>query len=163
MEKIFSIIAAISSNGVIGNNNDLPWHIPDDLKRFKSLTTGHTIIMGRKTYESLKVKPLPNRRNIVISTNIGFSPLGCELAENIEKAILLADEPEKENFIIGGASIYQAFLPYCKNLYITRLGNIIKGNIFFPEFDLSQWKIVTESEINHYEKFKYRYVNYTRI
>ncbi|HDO26812.1 MAG TPA: dihydrofolate reductase, partial [Bacteroidetes bacterium] len=115
-----SIIVAIASNNAIGKNNDLLWHISKDLQRFKKLTDGHFIVMGKKTYFSLPKRPLPNRTNMVITDVPGEQIDGCLMAWSIEDAIEKMD-PEKENFIIGGGSIYRQFLPYANKLYLTRV------------------------------------------
>ena len=142
MAKI-SIIVAIAENSAIGKNNDLLWHIPDDLKRFKKLTTGHTIVMGKNTYLSLPIKPLPNRKNIVISDDKSDSFEGCEMAYSIEEAINKFDQ-DQENFIIGGGMIYQSFVSLADKLYITKVHRSFEADTFFPEIDLKEWKLISE-------------------
>lgn len=161
MNKQFSIIVAIAQNNVIGRDNDLIWHIPDDLKRFKALTTGGTIIMGRKTYDSLRIKPLPNRRNIVISRDENLKLEGCEVVRSIDEAISIADSNE-ENFIIGGSSIYQLFMPYVQKMYITEVDKAFEGDVFFPKIDFDRWKIETQTEFAVHNGIPYRYTNYLR-
>jgi len=132
-----SIIVAMSSNRVIGVNNSLPWHLSEDLKHFKTLTTGHTIIMGRKTYESIG-KPLPNRRNIVISRNLNAFYGGIEVVHSLEDAFSTSSNDD-EVFIIGGSNIYEQSLHLAEYLYITEIKKAFEGDAFFPEIDKSLW------------------------
>jgi dihydrofolate reductase len=132
-----SIIVAMSSNRAIGINNTLPWHLTEDLKHFKSLTTGHTIIMGRKTYESIG-KPLPNRRNIVVSRNLNTFYDGVEIVHSLEDAFSISSNDE-EVFIIGGSNIYEQSLNLVEYLYITEIVKAFEGDAFFPEIDKSLW------------------------
>ena len=132
-----SIIVAMSSNRVMGVNNSLPWHLSEDLKHFKTLTTGHTIIMGRKTYESIG-KPLPNRRNIVISRNLNAFYGGVEVVHSLEDAFSTSSNDE-EVFIIGGSNIYEQSLHLVEHLYITEIKKAFEGDAFFPEIDKSLW------------------------
>ena len=136
MSKL-SIIVAMSSNRVIGLNNKLPWHLSEDLKHFKSLTTGHTVIMGRKTYESIG-KPLPNRRNIVISRNVNTFYDGVEMTHSLEDAFSISSNDE-EVFIIGGSNIYEQSLDLVEQLYITEIKKTFEGDAFFPDIDKSLW------------------------
>lgn len=135
---MISIIVAIAENQAIGKNNDLLWHISEDLKRFRQITTGHTVIMGKKTYESLPKRPLPNRKNVVITDIPGEKIEGCEMAYSIQEAIAMCN-PGEENFIIGGASVYRQILPYTDRLYITQVHRSFEGDVFFPEIDYKQW------------------------
>ena len=143
MPKI-SIIVAIAENNAIGKNNDLLWHIPEDLKRFKKLTTGHSVVMGRNTYLSLPIKPLPNRKNIVITDQPLDNFDDCQMVYSIDEALSQMD-PEKENFIIGGGMIYRLFMPLADNLYITKVHKYFDADVFFPEIKLSDW-ILEEGE-----------------
>jgi len=142
---MISIIVAIAENMAIGKNNDLLWHIPEDLKRFKRITSGHPVIMGKRTFYSLPRRPLPNRRNIVITDVPGETIDGCEMAYSIEEVIGKCD-PAEENFIIGGASVYRQFLPHCDRLYLTRVHKAFDGDVFFPDIDFSQWELVSMEE-----------------
>lgn len=144
MSKL-SIIVAMSSNRVIGVNNTLPWHISDDLKHFKSLTTGHTIIMGRKTYESIG-RPLPNRRNIVISRNTEASYEGAEVVHSIEDAFSICKN-DNEVFVIGGSNIYEQALSLVDYIYITEIKKSFSGDAFFPEINKQMW--IESSRENH--------------
>ena len=132
-----SIIVALSSNRVIGVNNTLPWHLSEDLKHIKSLTTGHTIIMGRKTYESIG-RPLPNRRNIVISRNSNTSYEGVEVVHSLEDAFSISTN-DKEVFVIGGSNIYEQALSFVDQLYITEIKKSFLGDAFFPEINKQIW------------------------
>ena len=127
----------MSSNRVIGVNNTLPWHLSEDLKHFKSLTTGHTIIMGRKTYESIG-RPLPNRRNIVISRNSNTSYEGVEVVHSLEDAFSISTN-DKEVFVIGGSNIYEQALCFVDQLYITEIKKSFLGDAFFPEINKQIW------------------------
>jgi len=133
-----SIIAAIGKNNELGKGNDLIWHFKDDMKFFKETTTGSTVIMGRKTFESLP-KALPNRKNIVISRSKNFSPEGALVVSDIKKALDEADSDEV--FIIGGGTIYKEFLPLADKLYLTEIDAECKdAEVYFPEFDKKQYK-----------------------
>ena len=161
--KNISIIVAIASNYAIGKDNDLLWHISKDLKRFKEITKGHYIIMGKRTYFSLPVRPLPNRTSLII-TDIAHEVIdNCLMAYSIEDAIEKMD-PVNENFIIGGGSVYQQFMPYANKLYITRVHKEFEGDTFFPEISDTQWKLVTKEDINDDQQndFKYSFEIYVR-
>ncbi|MDA3882292.1 MAG: dihydrofolate reductase [Bacteroidales bacterium] len=153
---IVSAIAAVSENNVIGNNNDLIWHMPADLRFFKQKTTGHVMIMGRKTFESMNNgKPLPNRTTIIVTRNKDYSaPEGVLIAHSIEEALALTAS-EHECFICGGAEIYKAFLPFTDYLYITRIHHSFDGDTFFPKFCEINWKIIFEEHHSANEKNKY--------
>jgi len=134
---IISIIVAVAENNAIGYDNHLLWHISEDLKRFKSLTTGHHIIMGRKTFESVG-KPLPGRINIVISRQANYRVEGCLVAKSLEEALELAKQ-DTEVFIIGGGEIYKEALSISDKIYLTRVHAGFAGDTFFPELNLSEW------------------------
>ena len=145
MKKRISIIVAVASNWAIGRNNDLLWHIPNDFKWFKKHTSGNPVIMGKKTWESLPLRPLPNRMNVVISDNKEDNFEGGYTVASIEEAIETMDQ-QKENFIIGGGSIYKQFLPIADHLYLTQVHKAFEGDIFFPEVDLNDWEEVFREE-----------------
>lgn len=134
-------IVAMSQNRVIGKNNQLPWHMPADLKHFKMLTTDHAIIMGRKTYETIG-RPLPNRTNIILTRSSSFQAKGCFSAHSFTEALSLAKEKnqQEEIFIIGGAQIYQQLMPQIQFLYLTIIHHDFLGDAFFPEIDKHKWK-----------------------
>jgi dihydrofolate reductase len=138
--KPLSIIVAVAENYAIGFKNQLLWHIPEDFKWFKTKTSGHTVIMGKNTYYSLPKRPLPDRRNIVISDIQGELIEGAEMAYSIDEAILMADK-DKENFIIGGASIYKQFFEKVQKLYITWVHKSFEADTFFPEITSEKWEL----------------------
>jgi dihydrofolate reductase len=137
------MIAAVAENNALGKNNDLLWHLPQDFKRFKEITSGHYIIMGRKTFESFP-KPLPNRTHIVISRQKEFRPEGCVVVESIEKAIAIC--PKNESlFIIGGGEIYKQSIHIADQLDITRVHHSFDADVYFPEIDPEIWEITSET------------------
>lgn len=151
---ILSIVVAIALDGAIGRGNDLLWHLPADLKRFKELTTGHTILMGRKTFDSLPRGPLPNRRNIVVSRSLPARE-DVEVYPTIEEA-LKACEADDEVFIIGGGEIYRQLLPHADRIYLTRVqATFPDAEVFFPELDLSEWSETASETFPRDEKNEY--------
>ncbi len=132
-----SIVVAMDSNRLIGKDNELPWQLPADLAFFKKLTTGNTILMGRKTFDSIG-RPLPNRRNIVITRNTDIEITGCEVVNSIEEALLLAQR-EAEVMVIGGAKLYQQILPIADRLYITQIESEFDGDTYFPSYNEAEW------------------------
>ena len=146
---MISIIAAVAKNGVIGNNNGLPWYIPEDLKHYKQITTGHTMIMGRKTFESIMKslgKPLPNRKNVVVTRNIGYKvPQEVLVYSSIEDA-LEATKDDGEVFINGGGEIYAQTFKLADKLYLTELHEDKEGDVFFPEFDRERWNEISREK-----------------
>lgn len=161
---MITIIVAKSENNVIGNNNELIWHLPDDLKRFKQLTTGHPIIMGRKTFESIG-RPLPNRTNIVITRNQDWNPDGIVAVNSLEEAIEKGKYIDKDIFIIGGGNIYEQALWMTDALEVTEVHHPFEGDAFFPEINLEEWKEVARERFPADEKhaYKYSFVRYERI
>ncbi|MEJ2086187.1 MAG: dihydrofolate reductase [Acidobacteriota bacterium] len=152
-----SIIAAIASNGVIGRGNDLPWHLSEDLKRFKRLTMGHHLIMGRKTFESIG-RPLPGRFMIVISRQERPLPEGVQLADSLEAAVGMAsDQGEDEAFVAGGAEIYALALPKADRLYLTRIEAAFDGDTWFPEMDPGDWSKLEEEHHGASSSFAWPY------
>ncbi|MBB5436853.1 dihydrofolate reductase [Pedobacter sp. AK017] len=135
-----SIVVAIAENNAIGKNNELLWHLPTDLKHFKQLTSGHTIIMGRKTFDSIG-KPLPNRRNIVITRSNSLEIPGAEVVNNIDQALALCTA-EKEVFIVGGAEIYRQAMDKTDKIYLTTVHAGFEGDAYFPEIDQKKWEEV---------------------
>jgi dihydrofolate reductase len=160
---MISIIVAVAENMGIGKNNDLLWHLPEDLKRFKRLTTGKSVIMGKKTWESLPRRPLPGRKNIVITDD------KSEVIEGSVTAYSINDAVEKcagdgETFIIGGGSIYRQFMSIADRLYITHVHKVADADIFFPEIDLKIWKVAEkeETQISGTDGITYTNVIYER-
>ncbi|OOB79816.1 MAG: hypothetical protein BEN18_02750 [Epulopiscium sp. Nuni2H_MBin001] len=127
---MISMVVALSRNNIIGDNNTLPWHIPEDLQFFKQLTTGHTIVMGRKTFDSIG-RALPNRNNVVLTRNLSFNVDGVNTITDFNEVFSMPDEV----FIIGGGEIYNLFMPYTHKLYITLVDKVIKGDTSFPNYD----------------------------
>jgi dihydrofolate reductase len=140
--KNISIIVAIAENNGIGKDNQLLWHIPADLKRFKQITLGHTVIMGKNTFLSLPGGPLKNRRNIVITNDPTDHFEGCEMVFSVKEALEKCDD-QKENFIIGGASVYRQFLPLANRLYLTRVHRAFEADTFFPEIKKEDWEEIS--------------------
>lgn len=136
--KNISIIVAVAANWAIGKDNDLLWHLSNDLKWFKKHTSGNPVVMGKRTWESLPLRPLPKRLNIVISDNPEDRFEGSLIATSLDHAVELMD-PEKENFIIGGGSIYRQFLPIAQKLYLTQVHRDFEADVFFPVVDFSEW------------------------
>jgi len=142
---MISIIVAVSDDWGIGKDNELLWHIPEDLKRFKRLTTGNAIIMGKKTWESLPRRPLPGRMNIVITDVPGEEISGAVTAYSIEDALSRCDT-SKEVFIIGGGSIYRQFMPLADKLYITHVHRITGADVYFPVIDMHIWEVESSED-----------------
>lgn len=152
-----TLIVAKSKNNAIGKNNALLWRLSADLKNFKRLTSGHCIIMGRKTYESIG-KPLPNRTNIIITRNKDFEAAGCLIQHSLDSALDSArNSEEKEVFIIGGAQIYQQALDRVDKIYLTQVDTEIEGDTFFPVLDSKKWKCTQKEEYFADQKNEYNY------
>lgn len=149
---MISIIAAVASNGVIGGENRLLWHISEDLKYFKALTTGHPVVMGRKTWESLG-RPLPGRTNVVVTRQAYEAP-GCRVVHALEEAFALF-APQEEVFVIGGAEIYAQALPHADRLFLTQVHHPYEGDTRFPEWERSQWRLVEQEAHPCGENFPY--------
>ncbi|MBS7252870.1 dihydrofolate reductase [Flavobacterium branchiicola] len=155
------MIAAVAENNALGKNNELVWHLPNDFKRFKSLTTNHHIIMGRKTFESFP-KPLPNRVHIVITRQSDYNPEGCIVVDSIEKAIAMCPEDE-DSYIIGGGEIYTLGLPYSDIIEITKVHHTFDADTFFPKINENEWLLVESEENFKDEKHLYDYTYETYI
>ncbi|HBP25988.1 MAG TPA: dihydrofolate reductase [Acholeplasmatales bacterium] len=157
---MISIIVALGQNNLIGNNNELPWNYPADLHYFKVTTTGHKVVMGRNTFESILNrlhKPLPNRENYVVTKNPLWHYPGVQVILDLEK--FLKEDHQDEIFVIGGRSIFETALPYANRLYITHIRKAYPGNVFFPDLDLSQFSLVKQKDQNEisfcvYERIK---------
>lgn len=162
---IISLIAAIDNNNTIGYNGDMLCYIPSDLKRFKEITSGHAVIMGRKTFESLPNGALPNRRNIVITRNCNYKCSNCATADSLSSALKLCKN-ESEVFVIGGGEIYREAMDRADKLYITHINHSFdKSDAFFPEINLNDWQIKIREEHDNKEDnvpFSYTFVVYLR-
>ncbi|MGX7667452.1 dihydrofolate reductase [Flavobacterium pedocola] len=158
------LIAAAAENNALGKDNDLIWHLPDDFKRFKQLTTGHYIIMGRKTFESFP-KPLPNRTHVIISRQKNYAaPEGCIVVSSLEQALTAC--PKEENiFIIGGGEIYRQSMEIADCIELTRVHTAPEADTFFPEIDSQDWKLVFEEFHNKDEKhqFDFTFLTYKKV
>ncbi len=159
---ILSIIVAAAENGVIGRDNGLVWHLSSDLKHFKAITQGHTVIMGRRTFESIG-RALPKRRNIVVSGNAAYQAEGCEMAASLEKALEMVQQ-EDEVFLIGGGRIYKEAWERADRLYLTVVHTNAEGDTFIPEVDPTLWKEVRrqDCEAGERDDFDYSFVDYVR-
>ena len=156
------MIAAAAENNALGKNNQMVWHLPNDFKRFKTFTSGHYIIMGRKTFESL-AKPLPNRTHVVISRQKGYQPEGCLVVDSMEKAIEKCPKNET-SYIIGGGEIYCLGMPFADKIELTRVHESFDADAFFPEINLDEWE-KTISEFNQKDEkhpYDYSYDTYLR-
>jgi len=160
-----TIIAAIANNNALGKDNDLIWHLPADLKRFKKVTSGHHILMGRNTFESIG-KPLPNRTTVIITRNSEYKATGCIVVDSIEKAIEVAKEDE-QIFIIGGAQIYKQTIAsnLVDQLDITKVHHAFDADVYFPEIDTTIWKEISSEDFDADEKNKYDYsfIRYKKV
>ncbi|MGB1869080.1 MAG: dihydrofolate reductase [Porticoccaceae bacterium] len=162
-----SLIVAVSRNGVIGINNQLPWHLPEDLKYFKSVTMGKPLIMGRKTYDSIG-RPLPGRTNIVVTRDPGWQVEGVEVAHSLEAALQLghsacAAAGVDEIMVIGGEQIYRMTLPAADRLYLTQVDADVEGDAYFPKVDFSQWQQISEQLPELTDTHPYRFLQLDRI
>lgn len=162
-----SMIAAMGQNRVIGKDNDIPWHLPDDFQYFKKMTEGHFVLMGRKNFESLppKFKPLPNRPNVVITRNSGYEAAGTTVVNSLEAAIEEARKhQEPEAFIIGGGEIYKLGLEYADTIYLTEINGDFEGDTIFPEFDKNEWVEVSRQQHSTDERhlFSFDFVIYEK-
>ena len=162
---MLSIIVAKAKNNVIGKDNQLIWNLPEDLKRFKEMTSGHTIIMGRKTFESLG-RVLPDRKHIVFSQNPDFK-VNDENVEVVHSMLQIQQyiESDEEAFVIGGAMIYGLLMPHVTKMYITQINENFEGNIIFPKFDAEKWEVIDREEgiKDENNKFDYDYITYKKI
>ena len=165
VNTFFSIIVAMDHNRVIGDKNKLPWHIPSDLRRFSKITTGHAVVMGRKTYESIinKLgKPLPNRHNIILTRQKCFVADRCSVIHTIKEI----DKLNYSNvFIIGGAEVYNLFLPYTGRMYLTLVDVKVNGTAIFPDFDKNSWHLISREPFKQKEGDQYSssFMEYERM
>jgi len=163
--RTVALIAAAAENNALGIDNDLLWHLPDDFKRFKELTSGHKIIMGRKTFETFP-KPLPNRTHIIITRDKTYMPKfsDCIVAHSMEEALKLT-ENDALSFIIGGGEIYNLGLPYANKIELTRIHASFEADTFFPEIDKTKWKLVAEAyhPKDEWHRYDFTYLTYERV
>ena len=158
---MISIIVAVAENWVIGGNNQLLWHISEDLKRFKALTSGHSIIMGRKTFESIG-RPLPNRKNIVVSRNSNLIIEGCIIVNSLNEALEIT-VGEDEAFVVGGGELYRQALPLAKKMYLTKVHKNFEGDTVFPTVNFNEWNLVLEQKGNPTaDGLGYTFLDYVR-
>ncbi|CAI8436251.1 MAG: Dihydrofolate reductase [Flavobacterium sp. SCGC AAA160-P02] len=161
---MITIIAAIGKNNELGKNNDLIWHLPADLKRFKKITSSHTIIMGRNTFESIG-KPLPNRKSVIITRNVSYQKMGCEIVHSLEAAIEMIKDEQKA-FIIGGAQIYKEAMQknLADQLDITLVDEDFDADVFFPKINLEKWTEVSREDFlaDEKNKFNYSFIRYKK-
>jgi dihydrofolate reductase len=167
MKPTLILIAAVARNGVIGSANALPWHLPEDLRHFKELTTGHAVIMGRKTWESLpeRFRPLPGRRNIVVTRNPAFAAPGATLVNSLEDAWqkVGADGTVEQCFVIGGAELYAHALPLADRLELTEIEAEFPGDAFFPRLDPAAWHETARSRRHSAAGLDFAFVSYQRV
>ncbi|GAA4384071.1 dihydrofolate reductase [Hymenobacter koreensis] len=158
-----ALVVAMAENGVIGRDNQLPWHLPADLKHFKQLTLGHPIVMGRRTFESIG-KPLPGRRNIVVTRQQDWQAAGCETVHSVLGAIELARETDDQVMIIGGAEIYRQALPAADTVYLTEVHHNVEGDAVLPPFTTDEWREESRERHEPDEKhaFPYSFVTLRR-
>jgi len=159
-EMTISMIAALARNGTIGKANDLPWHLPDDMKFFMQTTKGHHVIMGRKNYESLpeKFRPLPNRTSIVVTRQRDYKAPGCTVVHHLEEGIKMAEKnEEQELFIIGGSEIYKLGMPFADKLYLTEIDADIEGDTFFPLYKKEDWHEISRQHHDADDRHQYAF------
>ncbi|WP_099362819.1 dihydrofolate reductase [Fredinandcohnia onubensis] len=153
---MISLLVAMDRNQLIGKDNDLPWRLPADLAYFKRVTMGHPIIMGRKTFDSIG-RPLPGRENIIVTRDTSYEAEGCKVIHSIEEIVSMNQQTDQELFVIGGAEIFKEILPHSDRLYITEINEEFKGDTYFPTFDKSKWKVISEEQGIKDEKNPYDY------
>ena len=150
-----SLVVAASTNNVIGSDGGLPWHLPDDLRHFKRLTTGNPIVMGRRTFESIG-RPLPDRRNIVMTRDAAYAAEGCDVVSSIDEVLDLVSDAE-EVMIIGGGQVYRDFFSYADRIYLTRVQADVEGDTYFPDVDEAAWQLVSSEPHAADEKHAYAF------
>ncbi|WP_413378638.1 dihydrofolate reductase [Alkalihalobacillus sp. 1P02AB] len=159
---MISYIFAMAEDGVIGKDNDMPWHLPNDLQYFKKVTSGSTVVMGRKTYESLG-RALPKRRNIVLTTDEAYQAPGCEVVHSKE-AVLKAIAGENETFVIGGAGLYDLFRGEVEKIYMTKINESFAGDTFFPKWEWENWELIFQKEgsVDPENKYPHTFLTYQK-
>ncbi len=161
---MITAIAAVSENWGIGYKGDLLFHISEDMKFFRTVTSGHTVVMGRKTLLSFPDgKPLKNRNNVVLSRRTGFKPDGAEVFKSVEEVLKYIESTDSEVFIIGGGEVYREFLTYCQKALITKVQARPEADTFFPDLDKDpEWEMTEQSEEKEYNGLKFRFLTYTK-
>lgn len=159
---MITLIVAVGKNNELGKENDLVWHLPNDFKRFKKLTTGHHIIMGRKTFESFP-KPLPNRVHVVITRNEKYKREGTIIVHSMKEALQIAKN-DTQPFIIGGGEIYSLGIPNADKIELTRVHGSFDADTFFPEIQINEWELIKEEhhDLDEHHKYAYTYLTYLR-
>ncbi|HIY57911.1 MAG TPA: dihydrofolate reductase [Candidatus Tetragenococcus pullicola] len=162
---MINAIWAQDEKGLIGKQNQMPWHLPNDLAYFKKMTINHTIVMGRKTFEGLGGKPLPKRQTILLSKNENYHPDGVTVFHTVEEVLAFAKKSKDPVFIAGGAMIYQAFLPFCEVLYRTVIEKSFEGDAYFPTIDWTQWNLVASKPgiVDEKNQYTHRFETYERV
>ncbi|WP_028550105.1 dihydrofolate reductase [Paenibacillus sp. UNC451MF] len=162
---IISFIFAMDEHRGIGLDNKLPWHLPGDLAFFKRVTSGHTILMGRKTYESIG-RPLPKRRNVIMTRDLTFAAEGCEIVHTVDEALerFKSEDQNGELFVIGGAEVFRLFMPHADKMYVTEIAHKFEADTFFDELDLAEWNVISREQGPKDEKnpYDYEFVIYER-
>lgn len=157
---MISLIVALDKNGVIGKGGTLPWHLPADLKRFKELTLGHHVIMGRKTYESIG-KPLPGRTNVIVTRQHDYKADGCRIVHSLDAAFMTSQQ-DPESFVIGGGDLFEQAMRFAEKIYLTQVETSVDdGDTWFPTIDRERWKLIERVECEADEKNHYRYAYLT--
>lgn len=161
---MINIIVAASTNFVIGKNNDLPWHLPTDMKYFKDTTNGHTVVMGRKCWESIpeKFRPLPNRKNIVMTRDKNYVANGAIVSHDLEQILMSNENSHDQIFIIGGAELYREAFKYAQKLYLTQIHHEIEGDVFLEGLNSENWCLVEGSEMHEENGLKFRFELYEK-
>ena len=161
---MINIIVATSTNLVIGKDNDLPWHLPTDMKYFKDTTNGHIVVMGRKCWESIpeKYRPLPNRTNIVMSRDKNYVANGATVSDDLEKILRTHEHSDKEVFIIGGAALYKEAFEYAHRLYLTQIYSAVEGDVYLEGLDSKDWCLIEGSEMYEENGHKFRFELYKK-
>ena len=155
------LVVAVASNGIIGANGRLPWHLPEDLKHFKRLTMGHPVIMGRRTWESLKGRPLPGRENIVVTRTPGYEAPGAAVASSLESALALC-AGESVAFVIGGSRLFEESLPIADGLVVTEIHKDFAGDTWFPPYDRTRWREAQREAHTAADGTRFDFVRYER-
>lgn len=161
---MLAAVWAQDQNGLIGKNQTLPWHLPNDLKYFKKMTVGKTIVMGRKTFEGMGSRPLPNRQTIILTRNVNYHHPGVKVMHSVEEILALSKQQEEPLMIVGGSTVYSDFLPYVDCLYRTVIEATFEGDAYFPTINWDDWQLVerTDGLVDEKNKYAHRFETYER-